>query len=70
MENVGTTIFVVTFEGTMDLLLSCPCDVEGAMLRASLVVESVVVRTLEEDDTLVGIGGCRGAKVLLLHYCC
>jgi hypothetical protein len=33
----------------------------------TLVDEGVDVRTLEEDDTLAGVDGCRGTKVLLLR---
>jgi hypothetical protein len=49
------------------LLLSCPCDAEGAVLRVPLVTEDVDVRTPEEDDALASTGGWRGAKVLLLR---
>jgi hypothetical protein len=36
MEEVGTTVFGATLEGSMDLLL-CPYDVEGAVFSAPLV---------------------------------
>jgi hypothetical protein len=49
------------------LLLSCPCDAEGAVLRVPLVTEDVDVRTPEEDDALASTGGWRGVKVLLLR---
>jgi hypothetical protein len=67
MEEVVVAGFAATPEGTKDLLLSCPCDAEGAMLRVPLVEEDVDVRTPEEDDALAGIGGWRGAEVLLLR---
>jgi hypothetical protein len=67
MEKVVIAGFAATPEGTKDLLLLCPCDVEGVVLRVSLVEEDVDVRTPEEDDALAGVGGCRGAKVLLLR---
>jgi hypothetical protein len=41
VEEVGTTSFAATPEGTKDLLLSCPCDAEGAVLHVPLVVEGV-----------------------------
>jgi hypothetical protein len=67
VEEVVVVGFDATPEGTKDLLLSCPYDVEGAVLRVSLVEEGVDVRTPEEDDALAGAGGYRGAKVLLLR---
>ena len=67
VEEVVVAGFGATPEGTKDLLLSCPCDAEGAMLRVPLVEEDVDVRTPEEDDALAGIGGWRGAEVLLLR---
>jgi hypothetical protein len=67
VEEVVVAGFAVTPEGTKDLLLSCPCDAEGAVLRVPLVEEGVDVRTPKEDDALAGAGGCRGAKVLLLR---
>ena len=67
MEEVVVAGFAATPEGTKDFLLSCPCDAEGAVLRVSLVVEDVDVRTPEDDDALAGAGGWRGAKVLLLR---
>jgi hypothetical protein len=67
VEEVVVAGFAVTPEGTKGLLLSCPCDAKGAVLRVPLVEEGVDVRTPEEDDALAGTGGCRGAKVLLLR---
>ena len=67
MEEVVVACFAATPEGTKDLLLSCPCDAEGAVLRVPLVEEDVDVRTPKEDDALAGAGGLCGAKVLLLH---
>jgi hypothetical protein len=68
LEEVVATGFVVTPEGTKDLLLLCPYDVEGVVLRVSLVEEGVDVRTPEEDDALASADGCHGVKVLLLRY--
>jgi hypothetical protein len=60
VEEVVVAGFAATPEGTKDLLLSCPCDDEGAVLRVlrvPLVEEDVDVRTPEEDDALAGAGG-------------
>jgi hypothetical protein len=67
VEEVVVAGFAATPEGTKDLLLSCPCDAEGAVLHVSLVEEDVDVRTPEEDDALASAGGWCGAKVLLLR---
>jgi hypothetical protein len=67
MEEVGATGFAATPKGTKDLLLSCPYDIEGAVLLVPLVVEAVDVHTLEEDDTFAGALGYHGMKMLLLH---
>jgi hypothetical protein len=67
VEEVVVAGFAATLEGTKDLLLSCPCDAEGAVLRVPLVEEDVDVRMPEEDDALAGTGGWCGAKVLLLR---
>ena len=67
VEELVVAGFAATPEGTKDLLLSCPCDAEGAMLRVLLVEEDVDVRMPEEDDTLAGTDGWCGAKVLLLR---
>jgi hypothetical protein len=61
VEEVVVAGFAATPEGTKDLLLSCPYDAEGAVLRVRLVEEDVDVRTPEED------GGWHGTKVLLLR---
>jgi hypothetical protein len=63
MEEVVVAGFAPTPEGTKDLLLSCPCDAEGAVLHVQLVEDDVDVRTPEEDDALAGAGGWCGAKV-------
>jgi hypothetical protein len=67
MEEVVVAGFAATPKGTKDLLLSCSYDTEGVVLRVPLEEEYVDIRTLEEDDTLAGAGGWRGAKVLLLR---
>jgi hypothetical protein len=67
VEEVVVAGFAATPEGTKDLLLSCPYDAEGAVLRVPLVEEDVDVRMPEEDDALAGAGGWCGAKVLLLR---
>jgi hypothetical protein len=67
VEEVVVAGFAATPEGTKDLLLSCPCDTEGAVLCVPLVEEDVDTRTPEEDDALTSTGGWCGAKVLLLH---
>jgi hypothetical protein len=67
VEEVVVAGFAATPEGTKDLLLSCPYDAEGAVLRLPLVEEDVDVRTLEDYDAWAGAGGWCGAKVLLLH---
>ena len=68
MEEVVVAGFAATPEGTKDLLLSCPCNAEGAVQCVPLVEEDVDVRTPEEDNTFAGTDGWCGAKVLLL--CC
>jgi hypothetical protein len=67
VEEVVVAGFVATPKGTKDLLLSCPCDAEGAVLCVPLVEEDVDVHKPEEDDALAGAGGWRGAKVMLLR---
>jgi hypothetical protein len=67
VEEVVVAGFAATPEGTKDLLLSCPCDAEGVVLRVPLVEEDVDVHKPEEDDALAGAGGWRGAKVLHLR---
>jgi hypothetical protein len=67
VEEVIVAGFVVTPESTKDLLFSCPYDAEGVVLCVPLVEEGVDVRTPEVDDTLAGVDGSRGTKVLLLR---
>jgi hypothetical protein len=67
VEEVVIAGFAATLEGTKNLLLSCPCDAKGVVLRVPLVEEDVEVRTPEEDDALAGVSGWCGAKVLLLR---
>jgi hypothetical protein len=67
LEEVVVAGFATTPEGTKDLLFSCPCDAEGAVLCVPLVEEGVDVRTPEEDDALASAGGYHGAKMLLLR---
>jgi hypothetical protein len=67
VEVLGTIAFAATPRGVWDLLLSCPFDVEGAVLRTTLVEEGVAARTLEEDAALAGAGSCCGVKVLFRH---
>jgi hypothetical protein len=67
VEEVVVAGFAATPEGTKDLLLPCPYDAEGVVLRVPLVEEDVDVHTPEEDDSLAGAGGWCGVKVLLLH---
>jgi hypothetical protein len=61
--------FAATPEGDWDLLLSCPFDVEGAVLRTTPVEEGVAAHTLEEGATLADAGSCRSVKVLFHCYC-
>jgi hypothetical protein len=68
VEAVGIAVFAATLEGTMDLLLSCPCYVEGLMLRAPLVEEGVDIRMPKYGGAFAGVKGYHGIKVLLL--CC
>jgi hypothetical protein len=67
VEEVVVAGFAATPEGTKDLLLSCPCDAEGAVLHVLVVEEDVDVRMPEEDDALASAGGWCGMKVLLLR---
>jgi hypothetical protein len=66
---VEVLAFAATPGGVWDLLLSCPFDVEGAVLRTTLVEEGVAVCMLEEGAALVGAGSCRGVKVLFRSCC-
>jgi hypothetical protein len=63
----GCSRFCCNTQRHQGLLLSCPYDIEGAVLRVPLVVEAVDVHTLEEDDTFAGALGYHGMKMLLLH---
>jgi hypothetical protein len=51
-------------------LLSCPCDVEGSMLRAPLVEEGVDIHMPKYGSAFVGVKGYHGIKVLLLGCYC
>jgi hypothetical protein len=64
VRPVEVLAFAATPGGIWDLLLSCPFDAEGAMLRTTPVEEGAAVRTLEEGATLAGAGSCCGMKVL------
>jgi hypothetical protein len=68
VRPVDVLAFAAT-PGDWDLLLSCPFDVEGAVLRTTPVEEGVATRTLEEGAALAGARSCRGVKVLF-HRCC
>jgi hypothetical protein len=68
MEVLGTIAFAATLGGIWDLLLSCPFDVEGVVLRTTPVEGGVAARTLEEGAALAGVGSYRGVKVLF-HRC-
>jgi hypothetical protein len=61
---VEVLAFATTPRGVLDLLLSCPFDVEGAVLRTTPVEGGVAARKLEEGAALAGAGSCRGVKVL------
>jgi hypothetical protein len=69
VEVLGIIAFAATPGGVSDLLLSCPFDVEGAVLRTTPVEEGMAVCTLEEGAALAGTGSCRGMKVLF-RCCC
>jgi hypothetical protein len=58
VEVLGTIAFAATPGGVWDLLLSCPFDVEGAVLHTTPVEEDVAARTLEEGTALAGAGNC------------
>jgi hypothetical protein len=68
VEVLGTIAFAATPGGVWDLLLSCPFDVEGAVLRTTPVEGGVAARTLKEGATLAGAGSCHGVKVLFFFY--
>jgi hypothetical protein len=68
VQPVDVLAFAATPGGDWGLLLSCPFDVEGAVLRTTTVEEGVAARTLEEGAALAGTGSCRGMKVLFCRY--
>jgi hypothetical protein len=69
VEVLGTIAFTATPGGVWDLLLSCPFDVERAVLRTTPVEGGVAACTLEEGAALAGTRSCRGMKVLFRRYC-
>jgi hypothetical protein len=69
VEVLGTIAFAATPGGVWDLLLSCPFDVEGAVLRTTPVEKGVATRTLKESAPLAGAGSYRGMKVLFRRCC-
>jgi hypothetical protein len=69
VEVLGTIAFAATPGGVWDLLLSCPFDVEGAVLRTTPVEGGVAARMLEEGVALTGAGSYRGVKVLFRRCC-
>jgi hypothetical protein len=66
---VDVLAFAATPGGDWDLLLYCPFDVEGAVLRTTPVEEGVAARTLEEGAALAGAESCRGVKVWFYRCC-
>jgi hypothetical protein len=69
MEVLRTIAFAATPGGVWDLLLYCPVDVEGAVLRTTPVEGGVAACTLEEGVALSGARSCRGVKVLFRRCC-
>jgi hypothetical protein len=69
VEVLGIIAFAATPGDIWNLLLSCPFDVEGAVLHTTPVEEGVAARTLDEGAALASAGSCRGMKVLF-HRCC
>jgi hypothetical protein len=67
VRPVDVLAFAATPGGDWDLLLSCPFDVEGAVLRTTPVEEGVAARTLKGGAALPGAGSFGGVKVL---FCC
>jgi hypothetical protein len=55
VQELGTIAFAATPGGIWDLMLSCPFDVEGAVLRTTPVEGGVAARTLEEGAALAGV---------------
>jgi hypothetical protein len=69
VRPVEVLAFATTPGGVWDLLLSCPFDVEGVVLRTTPVEGGVAARKLEEGAALGGAESCRGVKVLFHHSC-
>jgi hypothetical protein len=69
VRPVDVLAFAAIPGGDWDLLLSCPFDVEGAVLHTTLVEEGVAARTLKEGAALACAGSCRGVKVLFRRCC-
>jgi hypothetical protein len=69
VRPVEVLAFAATPGGVWNLLLSCPFDVEGAVLRTTPVEGGVAARKLEEGAALAGAGSYRGMKVLFRHCC-
>jgi hypothetical protein len=69
VRPVDVLAFAATPGGDWDLLLSCPFDVEGAVLRTTPVEEGVAARTLEGGAALAGTGSYCGVKVLFRRCC-
>jgi hypothetical protein len=69
VDVLGTIAFAATPGGVWDLLLSCPFDAEGAVLRTTPVEVGVAARALEEGTALASAGSCRAVKVLFRRYC-
>jgi hypothetical protein len=68
VEVLGTIAFAAT-PGVWDLLLSCPFDVEGAVLRTTPVEGGVAAHTLKEGAALAGAGTYHGVKVFFRRCC-
>jgi hypothetical protein len=54
VEVLGTIAFAATLGGIRDLLLSCPFDVDGAVLHTTPVEGGVAARKLVVDAALAG----------------
>jgi hypothetical protein len=68
VRPVEVLAFAATPGGICDLLLSCPFDVEGAVLRITPMEGGVAARKLEEGTALAGARSCSG--VVLFCRCC
>jgi hypothetical protein len=64
VQPVEMLALAATPGGIWDLLLSCPFDVEGAVLRTTPVEGGVAARKLEEGATLAGAESYHCVKVL------